>query len=76
MKQANEEYQVKYIESLWKWAKEEDIQVFIFEAFDEPWKGAEDNDDEPEKHWGIYNVDRTKKKAWLYDAGKEDENRW
>ena len=61
--QANEEYQVKYIESLWKWAKSEDIQVFIFEAFDEPWKGSDDSS-EPEKHWGIYNVDRTRKLAW------------
>ncbi|MBO7402375.1 MAG: hypothetical protein J6U10_05235 [Lachnospiraceae bacterium] len=62
--QANEEYQVKYIESLWKWAEEEDIQVFLFEAFDEPWKGSDDQS-EPEKHWGIYNVDRTKKSAWV-----------
>ncbi len=61
--QANEEYQVKYIESLWKWAESEDIQVFLFEAFDEPWKGSEDPT-EPEKHWGLYNVDRTKKSAW------------
>ena len=61
--QVNEETQVGYITSLWKWAKEEDITVFIFEAFDEPWKGSEDAD-EPEKHWGIYNVDRTKKLAW------------
>ncbi len=61
--QAKEEYQKIYIESLWKWAEEEDIQVFIFEAFDEPWKGSEDAT-EPEKHWGIYNVDRTKKSVW------------
>ena len=71
--QVNELIQVNYIRSLWKWAEEEDIPVFIFEAFDEPWKGSED-DDEPEKHWGIYNVDRTKKKAWTGDACKEDKN--
>ena len=61
--QANEEYQVKYIESLWDWAEAAGIQVFLFEAFDEPWKGSDDKS-EPEKHWGIYNVDRTKKAAW------------
>ncbi len=61
--QANEKYQVKYIESLWDWAEAAGIQVFLFEAFDEPWKGSDDKS-EPEKHWGIYNVDRSKKAAW------------
>ncbi|MBP5331882.1 MAG: hypothetical protein J6Y89_08540 [Lachnospiraceae bacterium] len=68
--QVNERTQVGYIKSLWKWTEEEGITVFIFEAFDEPWKGSED-DDEPEKHWGIYNVDRTKKLAW-----QEDNSQW
>ena len=52
--------QQKYIEELWQWSAEEHIGVFIFEAFDEPWKGS-DSPDEPEKHWGIYDVDRVKK---------------
>ena len=34
--------------------------TFVFEAFDEPWKGSEDPL-EPEKHWGLFNVDRTPK---------------
>ena len=38
----------------------------LFEAFDEPWKGSPEPD-EPEKHWGLYTVDR-KPKAVL--AGK------
>ena len=32
------------------------------EAFDEPWKGSE-KEDEPEKHWGIFNEDRSPKEA-------------
>ena len=58
--QANAETQAEYLKSVWKWAEAEDIQVFVFEAFDEPWKGGDD-EDEPEKHWGIYTVDRVKK---------------
>ena len=30
--------------------------------FDEPWKGSDDPN-EPEKHWGLYTVDRQPKRA-------------
>ena len=36
------------------------ILTFIFEAFDEPWKGSDDPD-EPEKHWGLYYENRSPK---------------
>ena len=49
-----------YIEGIDKWAREHDVLVYYFEAFDEPWKGG-NNPVEPEKHWGLYYVDRTKK---------------
>lgn len=52
--------QHQYINDLEKWSKENDILVYMFEAFDEPWKGGE-HDDEPEKHWGLYDVNRVKK---------------
>jgi exo-beta-1,3-glucanase (GH17 family) len=42
------------------WAQEQKILVYFFEAFDENWKGSPDPM-EPEKHWGIYNADRTPK---------------
>jgi len=58
--EANVDMQIKYLTELWDWAEKENIMVFVFEAFDEPWKGS-DSPDEPEKHWGIYNVDRTRK---------------
>ena len=43
-----------------KWSEENNITIFFFEAFDEPWKGNDDQN-EPEKHWGLYYVNREKK---------------
>lgn len=54
---AGVEFQKKYIQEMQKWSEEKQITIFFFEAFDEPWKGSE-NPDEPEKHWGIYDVNR------------------
>lgn len=61
--QTNEETQCEYLNSVEKWSEENEVVMFVFEAFDEPWKGSNDPI-EPEKHWGIYNVDRTPKK-WM-----------
>lgn len=58
---ASEALQAQYCSELMAWAKAEKILTFIFEAFDEPWKGSPDPA-EPEKHWGIYKVDRTPKR--------------
>lgn len=58
----NEEYQKIYYEKLMEWAKEENILVFFFEAFDESWKGSTEPL-EPEKHWGLFKIDRTPKLA-------------
>ena len=55
-----EKCQEIYYNSLMEWSQQEDILVFVFEAFDEPWKGSADPLD-PEKHWGLFNVDRTPK---------------
>ncbi|MCF8009604.1 MAG: hypothetical protein K9K32_07530 [Halanaerobiales bacterium] len=60
-KEATEESQKQYCEALNKWSLENTVVVFFFEAFDELWKGSE-NQDEPEKHWGFYTKDRTPKK--------------
>ena len=54
---ANEDWQLIYCQQLMEWSRSADMQVFIFEAFDEPWKGSADPL-EPEKHWGLYTVDR------------------
>ena len=59
---ASEELQAIYYDQLIGWTSEAGILAFVFEAFDEPWKGSPDPL-EPEKHWGLFNVDRTPKLA-------------
>ena len=54
--------QREYLEQLLSWAEEQQILVYIFEAFDENWKGS-DHPLEPEKHWGLYRADRSAKPA-------------
>ena len=58
----NETYQKMYFEKLTTWAEKEGILTFFFEAFDESWKGSPEPF-EPEKHWGLYKIDRTPKLA-------------
>lgn len=57
---ANPVFQKIYYQELSRWCEEEMILTFIFEAFDEPWKGSDDPD-EPEKHWGLYYENRSPK---------------
>ena len=56
----NEELQKIYYEDLMTWNKEDGILTFVFEAFDETWKGSNEFL-EPEKHWGLFKMDRTPK---------------
>jgi exo-beta-1,3-glucanase (GH17 family) len=63
LSETNEEYQKGYLDQMIDWSKKNEVTMFIFEAFDEPWKGG-DNPLEAEKHWGIYNVNRTPK-PWI-----------
>ncbi len=57
---ASEELQASYYEQLIEWTTAENILTFVFEAFDEPWKGSPDPL-EPEKHWGLFDVNRVPK---------------
>lgn len=57
---ASEALQASYLRQLRGWTQADKILTFIFEAFDEPWKGSPDAR-EPEKHWGLFNEDRTPK---------------
>lgn len=59
---ASEEAQAQYCQQLLEWSLEEKILTFVFEAFDEPWKGSPDPL-EPEKHWGLFYLDRMPKPA-------------
>ena len=54
--------QERYWHELRGWALENQVTTFWFEAFDENWKGGP-HPDEVEKHWGVFNADRTPKKV-------------
>jgi len=56
--------QKTYYQALNRWAHESQVLVFWFEAFDEPWKGSDDPA-EPEKHWGLYTVERKPKRVLM-----------
>ena len=56
----SEKHQKIYYNDLIDWCEEDEILTFVFEAFDEPWKGS-DEALEPEKHWGLFKEDRTPK---------------
>jgi len=58
----SEEFQSIYYNDLVEWSDKEGIMTFVFEAFDEPWKGSHEAM-EPEKHWGLFTVDRKPKKV-------------
>jgi exo-beta-1,3-glucanase (GH17 family) len=61
---SSEELQARYFRELTGWARDRGILTFVFEAFDELWKGSPDPL-EPEKHWGLFTVDRRPKQvAW------------
>lgn len=55
----NEENSRKYWDDVHDWAKEENIDVFWFNAYDEQWKGFEAGLDA--RHWGLYKGDGTVK---------------
>lgn len=55
--------QATYLDELVRWSREAGVITFLFEAFDEAWKGSPDPD-EPEKHWGIFTADRRPKPAF------------
>lgn len=59
---SSQELQAIYYRDLMDWTREAGILCFVFEAFDEPWKGSPDPM-EPEKHWGLFTVDRRPKLA-------------
>jgi len=57
---SSQELQQIYYRDLMDWTAGAGILTFVFEAFDEPWKGSDDPM-EPEKHWGLFTVDRRPK---------------
>ena len=67
---ASEANQTRYYNEVLAWATATNTTVFFFEAFDEPWKGDPNNPLGAEKHWGLFNVDRTPKEVMRQDPGK------
>jgi exo-beta-1,3-glucanase (GH17 family) len=57
---ASVQLQANYYQQLMGWTNNEKILTFVFEAFDEPWKGS-DHPQEPEKHWGLFYENRQPK---------------
>jgi exo-beta-1,3-glucanase (GH17 family) len=62
-KRASEENQKRYVTELTAWTKQHNVTTFIFEAFDEDWKGDPSDALGAEKHWGLFTVDRKAKLA-------------
>ncbi|MFT5313140.1 MAG: exo-beta-1,3-glucanase (GH17 family) [Paraglaciecola sp.] len=60
---ASEANQARYYREVALWAQQRNTTFLFFEAFDEPWKGNPDNHLGAEKHWGLFNVDRTPKQV-------------
>ena len=59
---SSQEMQAIYYADLMAWSREAGMLIFVFEAFDEPWKGSPDPM-EPEKHWGLFTVERRPKEV-------------
>ena len=57
---ASEEQQARYVADLLALGKAQNMTVFVFEAFDEDWKGNDDPNG-AEKHWGLFDIDRVPK---------------
>jgi exo-beta-1,3-glucanase (GH17 family) len=64
---ASEANQMRYFNEVKAWAAATNTTVFFFEAFDEPWKGDPGNPLGAEKHWGLWNLDRTPKEVMRGD---------
>jgi exo-beta-1,3-glucanase (GH17 family) len=59
--------QASFLIELNQWIDSNLVTTFLFEAFDEPWKGGGENSppSEIEKNWGVFNEDRSPKKSFL-----------
>jgi len=60
--------QAGFYSALLAWAQTERQPLFVFEAFDENWKGGSDPA-EVEKHWGLFFADRRPKLALRVGTG-------
>jgi len=61
------EAQANFLTRIDPWIEGNRVVTFLFEAFDEPWKGGGESSppNEIEKNWGVYYEDRTPKESFL-----------
>lgn len=69
--------QERFLIELNHWIDENQVTTFLFEAFDEPWKGGGDQTgpDEVEKHWGVFDADRSPKLSFKNYARQLEMNK-
>lgn len=58
--------QEKFLSGLYEWINKTKVTTFLFEAFDEPWKGGGERSgpNEIEKNWGVFFENRTPKPSF------------
>lgn len=58
--------QEKFLLKLSRWTDTNKVTTFLFEAFDEPWKGGGEfsSPNEIEKHWGVFYENRKPKESF------------
>lgn len=72
---AADEYKQKaYYDAMREWSDTNQVSLFFFEMFDEPWKGDASNSGDSEKHFGLIDINGNAKYVlWdLVDAGAFD----
>ncbi len=73
--EGNEGNQKRYFDEILAWSQEKKITTFLFEAFDEPWKGGA-NVCSAETHWGVFDKNRKAKlvmDAYYSELSTDDE---
>jgi exo-beta-1,3-glucanase (GH17 family) len=64
-KAADEYKQKAFSDAMRKWSNDFGASLFLFQAFDEPWKGDANNPGDSEKHFGLIDIDgNAKYVAW------------
>lgn len=68
--------QAEFLSKLSEWIVRNGVTTFLFEAFDEPWKGGGElsSPNEIEKHWGVFYENRTPKESFKNFLIKTDES--
>lgn len=59
--------QEKFLSGLYDWVVKNKVPTFLFEVFDEPWKGGgeQTGPNEVEKNWGVFYEDRSPKPSFV-----------